>query len=80
MYQQTKFEEIRRNLLDRDAYFVLKDFGTYVSAQAKANKLYKDRSKWLKMSITNTAKSGFFSTDRTMEEYNKDIWHLEKIK
>ena len=75
-----EFEEIRRNLLDRDAYFVLKDFGAYVSAQAKANKLYKDRSKWLKMSITNTAKSGFFSTDRTMEEYNKDIWHLEKIK
>ena len=44
-----EFEEIRRNLLDRDTYFVLKDFSAYVSAQAKANKLYKDRSKWLKM-------------------------------
>ena len=77
---QNEFEEIRRNLLDRDVYLVLKDFDSYVAAQAKANKLYQNRPTWLKMSIMNTAKSGFFSTDRTMEEYNKDIWHLTKIK
>lgn len=77
---QNEFEEIRRNLLERDVYLVLKDFDSYVAAQAKANKLYQNRSTWLKMSIMNTAKSGFFSTDRTMEEYNKDIWHLIKIK
>ena len=77
---QNEFEEIRRNLLERDVYLVLKDFDSYVAAQAKANKLYQNRSTWLKMSIMNTAKSGFFSTDRTMEEYNKDIWHLTKIK
>ena len=75
-----EFEEIRRNLLDRDIYLVLKDFDAYVAAQAKANKLYQNRAAWLKMSIMNTAKSGFFSTDRTMEEYNKDIWHVNKIK
>lgn len=75
-----EFEDIRRNLLERDVYLVLKDFDSYVSAQAKANKLYQNRQAWLKMSIMNTAKSGFFSTDRTMEEYNKDIWHLTKIK
>lgn len=75
-----EFEDIRRNLLERDMYLVLKDFDSYVSAQAKANKLYQNRQAWLKMSIMNTAKSGFFSTDRTMEEYNKDIWHLTKIK
>jgi starch phosphorylase len=75
-----EFEEIRRNLLDRDVYLVLKDFDAYVAAQAKANKLYQNRAAWLKMSIMNTAKSGFFSTDRTMEEYNKDIWHVSKIK
>ncbi|MDX9807666.1 MAG: glycogen/starch/alpha-glucan phosphorylase [Acholeplasma sp.] len=75
-----EFEEIRRNLLDRDVYLVLKDFDAYVAAQAKANKLYQNRAAWLKMSIMNTAKSGFFSTDRTMEEYNKDIWHVNKIK
>ena len=77
---QNEFEDIRRNLLERDVYLVLKDFDSYVAAQAKANKLYQNRSAWLKMSIMNTAKSGFFSTDRTMEEYNKDIWHLNKIK
>ncbi len=75
-----EFEDIRRNLLERDVYLVLKDFDAYVAAQAKANKLYQNRPQWLKMSIMNTAKSGFFSTDRTMAEYNKDIWHVEKIK
>ena len=75
-----EFEDIRRNLLERDVYFVLKDFSEYINAQAKANETYKNRTQWLKMSITNTAKSGFFSTDRTMAEYNKDIWHLDKIK
>ena len=44
------------------------------------NELYKNRPLWTKMSIMNTAKSGFFTTDRTMEEYNKDIWHLTKVK
>jgi starch phosphorylase len=75
-----EFEDIRRNLLERDVYLVLKDFDAYVAAQAKANNLYQNRPQWLKMSIMNTAKSGFFSTDRTMAEYNKDIWHLDKIK
>ncbi len=75
-----EFEDIRRNLLERDVYLVLKDFDAYVAAQAKANKMYQNRPQWLKMSIMNTAKSGFFSTDRTMAEYNKDIWHVEKIK
>lgn len=75
-----EFEDIRRNLLERDSYFVLKDFSSYIGAQAKANEMYKNRTQWLRMSITNTAKSGFFSTDRTMEEYNRDIWHLDKIK
>jgi glycogen phosphorylase len=78
--QLCEFEDIRRNLLERDVYLVLKDFDAYVAAQAKANKLYQNRPQWLKMSIMNTAKSGFFSTDRTMAEYNKDIWHVEKIK
>ncbi|HBT59940.1 MAG TPA: hypothetical protein DEA45_03840, partial [Acholeplasmataceae bacterium] len=52
----------------------------YVKAQQKANKAYQDRTAWLKKSMINTAKSGFFSTDRTMFEYNRDIWHLETIK
>ncbi|MFA7375974.1 MAG: glycogen/starch/alpha-glucan phosphorylase [Acholeplasmataceae bacterium] len=77
---QNEFEEIRRNLLDKDQYYILKDFNAYVKAQQKANKAYQDRTAWLKKSMINTAKSGFFSTDRTMFEYNRDIWHLETIK
>ena len=74
-----EFEDIRNNLLYKDTYLVLRDFASYVDAQAKANELYKNRKLWTKMSIMNTAKSGFFTTDRTMEEYNKDIWHLQKV-
>lgn len=75
-----EFAEIRDNLLYHDNYFVLRDFDSYAEAQDKINELYKDRSKWAKMMIVNIAKSGFFTTDRTMRQYNQDIWHLEPIK
>ncbi len=77
---QDEFNVIRDNLLYRDNYFVLKDFDSYIKAQEKINELYKDQKKWLHMSIVNTAKSGFFTTDRTMRQYNNDIWHTEPVK
>ena len=70
---------IRENLIYQDHYFVLRDFDSYVKAQEKINELYKDQKKWLHMSIVNVAKSGFFTTDRTMRQYNEDIWHLEEL-
>ena len=75
-----EFAVIRDNLLYKDQYLVLKDFDSYVKAQEKINDLYKDTQKWTHMSIVNTAKSGFFTTDRTMRQYNEDIWHVEPIK
>jgi starch phosphorylase len=60
-----------------DNYFVLKDFGSYSAAHQQVDLDYADQEKWLKMAITNTAMSGFFSTDRTISEYNKRIWHLK---
>ena len=75
-----EFQMIRDTLLEKDTYFVLKDFDSYIKAQEKINDLYKDQKKWLHMSIVNVAKSGFFTTDRTMRQYNKDIWHVEPIK
>ncbi|MGM9969579.1 MAG: glycogen/starch/alpha-glucan phosphorylase [Anaeroplasma sp.] len=75
-----EFVEIRNTLLYKDNYFVLKDLDSYIKAQEKINELYKDQKKWLHMSIVNTAKSGFFTTDRTMRQYNEDIWHVEPIK
>lgn len=62
-----------------DPYFVLKDFNDYVKAQEKAQKLYMDKDKWAKICITNIAKSGYFTSDRTIEEYVRDIWKLDKI-
>ena len=64
---------------NKDKFFVLKDFDAYVKAHEKANELYKNRKKWLQMSLVNISKSGNFSTDRTMEDYNRDIWKLTKI-
>lgn len=74
-----EFADIRNNLLSRDPYFVLKDFDSYAKAQERINELYKDTKKWIHMSIVNVAKSGFFTTDRTMRQYNSDIWKLESI-
>ncbi len=74
------FKPIYEHLLyHNDCYFVLKDFKDYVKAQEKTANLYIDKDKWAKICITNIAKSGYFASDRTIEEYVKDIWHLEKI-
>jgi starch phosphorylase len=59
-----------------DQYFVLKDFGPYVAAQKEIERLYRDRRRWLGMSIRNIAHSGKFSGDRTFSEYAIDIWGL----
>lgn len=77
---ENEFAVIRDNLLYHDAYFVLKDFDSYIKAQEKINELYKDQKKWTEMAIINVAKSGFFTTDRTMRQYNDEIWHTKPIK
>ena len=63
-----------------DTYFILKDFRSYAEAEAKIDAAYRDEKWWAKTAILNTAASGKFSSDRTIEEYVADIWHLEKIK
>lgn len=73
------FDYILNNLLNSDYFLVLKDFAAYVDAHERANEAYKDRSKWLEMSIANIANSGFFTSDRTISQYNTDIWKLKKI-
>ena len=60
-----------------DNYFVLKDFGSYSHAHTRVSADYQNRELWLKKAITNTAMSGFFSTDRTIKEYNDLIWKLK---
>ncbi len=56
------------------------DFRSFVDAQQAASEAYEDVERWTRMSILNTASSGRFSTDRTMRDYNDDIWQLEPIQ
>ena len=71
------FNDIMASLLNpHDPWLTLADFRAYVDAQTMVSEAYQDRAAWIKMSIMNTACSGYFSTDRTMQEYNNDIWKL----
>ncbi|MEA3302304.1 MAG: glycogen/starch/alpha-glucan phosphorylase [Pseudomonadota bacterium] len=63
-----------------DPWMTLADFGSYIDAQEMAAAAFRDREHWIQMSIRNTANSGFFSTDRTISDYNNEIWKLEPIK
>ena len=62
-----------------DQYFILADFRSYVKAQERVQEAYNDRMGWAKMALMNTACSGKFSSDRTIEEYVRDIWHLKSV-
>ena len=70
------FDEIMNN---NDCYFILKDLPEYIKAQQKIEQLYLNRDKWAEMCLINIAGSGFFSSDRTIKDYIKDIWHLDKV-
>lgn len=79
------FRELYSSLLDSngyeraDQYFILKDFRSYAEAQKKVDAAYRDKEAWAKMALLNVAKCGKFSSDRTIEEYAKEIWKLEKV-
>ena len=73
------FRELYTSLLDEDQYFILKDFRSYEEAQKQVEAKYRDREGWAKSAILNVACCGKFSSDRTIEEYVQDIWHLEKV-
>ena len=79
------FRDIYNSLLNTknsskaDTYFILKDFRSYAEAQKRVE-AYKNEGWWARAALLNTASAGKFSSDRTIEEYVKDIWHLEKIQ
>ena len=74
------FEPLLQALRSRDdPWMVAADFRAYVDAQQRAAEAWHDQSRWTRMSILNTACSGRFSTDRTMRDYNRDIWKLQPI-
>ena len=75
----TLFEPIIRSLLDRDEFLVLADYRAYVDCQDEVEKAYRDREAWTRMSILNTARCGFFSSDRAMRQYAEDIWKVSPL-
>ncbi|HET7924743.1 MAG TPA: glycogen/starch/alpha-glucan phosphorylase, partial [Rhodanobacteraceae bacterium] len=73
------FEPLLRGLIDYDPYFVLADFGAYVDCQRRVGDAYRDREVWTRMSILNSARTGKFSSDRTIREYCRDIWRVQPV-
>ena len=79
------FREIYDSLLtDKygrpDVYFILADFKSYAEAQRRVEEAYRDEARWAKMAILNTASSGKFTSDRTIQQYVDEIWHLDKVE
>ena len=80
----TSIDELPAHIFDeimhaRDTYFILQDFDAYVKGQEKINELYQDKENWQRMCLINIASSGFFSSDRTIQQYIDEIWHLDKL-
>ena len=70
------FRWIRDVLLNRDTYFLLADFASYIETQAEISREYIEPAVWTRKAILNVARIGIFSSDRTIREYGREIWHV----
>jgi starch phosphorylase len=73
------FKPLLDGLLHRDPFLVMADFQSYVACQQRVNDAYADKERWIHMSILNSARSALFSSDRTIREYSRDIWHAPSV-
>ena len=73
------FRPLVENLLHHDPYMLCADFSSYLDAQTAVDVAYQDREHWTRMSILNTARSGKFSSDRSIQEYCDDIWRVRPV-
>lgn len=79
-HRRQRFQPIFDEIMHaRDTYFILQDLASYIEGHEKIGELYKDQLAWQKMCLINIASSGFFSSDRTIEQYVNDIWHLDRL-
>ncbi|MEA4912083.1 MAG: glycogen/starch/alpha-glucan phosphorylase [Oscillospiraceae bacterium] len=74
------FTDLYNNLTQQDPYLVLADFESYCEAQRRVDAAYRDAAAWNRMSAMNIAGAGFFSADRAVTQYAKDIWHIRPVK
>ncbi len=85
-YDTELFRDIYNSLLNTqssnraDTYFILKDFRMYADTQKRVDEKYRDQKWWARAAMMNVACCGKFSSDRTIEEYVRDIWHLDRVK
>ena len=70
------FEPLVNNLIHQDPFCVFADFSDYLDAHDRVSSAWKDRERWNKMSLLNIARSGFFSSDRSIREYCENIWNI----
>ena len=74
--QKENLQRLHNELVNKDWFMTLLDFNDYTKVKDLALADYEDREAWAKKMLVNIAKAGFFSSDRTIEQYNEDIWHL----
>merc|ERR1719427_214434 len=74
------FKHIADELMLNDRFLLLKDYESYIACQEAVSEVFVNRGQWLKMCIDNVASAGKFSSDRTISEYAKDIWNVERVK
>ena len=73
------FEPVIASVLNRDEYMVFADYRSYIDCHDRTGAAWADQERWTRMSILNTARSGFFSSDRTVRDYCRDIWHADPV-
>ena len=80
MFREIYDSLLNTNSSDRaDTYFILADFEAYAEAQRRVEAAYRNEEGWARSAILNVAKSGKFTSDRTIQEYVDEIWHLDKV-
>ena len=75
----TLFQPIIDSLMHHDEFLIFADYQSYIECQDLAENVYRDQDAWTRMSILNTARCGFFSSDRTMQQYLDDIWKADPV-
>ena len=76
--EKENLERLQHEIISKDWFMTLLDFDSYKEKKEEALRAYADQKTWAKKALVNIAKAGYFSSDRTIEEYNRDIWHLTK--